>query len=47
VFLVNCTRNFGRLPGEVEVFSDALLGGRLAAKGVVIEGIVGFVQLLA
>lgn len=37
----------GRLAGEVEIPSDGLLGDWAAAKGVVIEGIVGLVELVA
>jgi hypothetical protein len=39
--------DLGRLAGKVEIASDGLLGGGGVAKGVVIEGIVGLVELLA
>jgi hypothetical protein len=39
--------DLGRLAGKVEIASDALLGRRGVAKGVVVEGIVGLVELLA
>lgn len=39
--------DLGGLAGEVEIAPNALLGSWAGAKGVVIEGIVGLVELVA
>lgn len=45
LLLVDCAGNLGRLAGEVEVLADGL--GRLAAKGVIVEGVIGFIKLVS
>jgi hypothetical protein len=39
--------DLGRLACEVEVLADPLLGRGAPAESIVIEGIVGFVELIA
>ena len=47
LLLVNRGGNFRCLTSKVKVLADALLRGRILAKRVVVEGIIGFVELVA
>lgn len=47
LLLVQRVCNLGRLAGEIKIAADVLLGGRGAAKGVVVEGVVGLIELVA
>jgi hypothetical protein len=44
---LNGVGDLGRLACEVEVLADPLLGRGAPAESIVIEGIVGFVELIA
>ena len=48
LFFLHGAGDLGRLTSEVEVPTHALLGGRtMAAEGIIVEGIVGVVELSA
>jgi hypothetical protein len=46
LLLLYGTRNLGRLPSEIKVLADVLLRRRVGAESVVVEDIVGFVELV-
>ena len=46
LLLLYGARDLGRLPSKIEVFADVLLRRRAGAEGVIVEDIVGFIELV-